>query len=201
MCRIIGLLLTVFLFGCSDDASQDQTSFGYSIDVPDNWIVLSQKEIRENPELFDGLTLDGVSPELMEGFKKRIERGVVEMYFRQNDAISSFCDNINVIKQIQTLPTSPEEIQKLRSTLPGELEKLCGRRLEIYECKLTRVAGRNALFLDFEGVVSPTRSLQYQIEKSGSVSLIFTATCNLATFDEVRAEFESMINSIEINME
>jgi hypothetical protein len=191
--------LVLFLLvpaGCSDDAARDQGSFGFSIDVPDNWIVLSRAEIRENPDLFDGLSIEGVSPEMMKEFRTRVESGSVEMYLREEDGVTFFADNVNVIKQVQVLPKTAAELKKVQEALAAEFEKAFGRRLELYESRLAEVGESNAVFFEFEGVVPNTRSMQYQIAKSKSVALIFTATCKEATVDEVRPEFEAMIKSI-----
>jgi len=196
MGRLVFLLLMLVLAGCSGDAARDQDSFGFSIDVPDNWIVLSRQEVRENPDLFDGLSIEGVSPDVMKNFETRVESGSVEMYFRQEEGVASFADNINVIKQLQVLPETAGDLKKYHEALPAEFEKAFGRRLKLHESRLAEVGGRNAVFLEFEGVVPNTRSMQYHVAKSKSVSLIFTATCKEATLEDVRPEFEAMIKSI-----
>ena len=196
MCRLVFLLLMVVLAGCSGDGAPDHDPFGYSIDVPANWIVLSRQEVRDNPDLFDGLSVESVSPEMMKELRGRVESGSVEMYFRQEDDATFFADNVNVIKQVQVVPESAAELKKVQAALSAQLEKAFGRRLKLHESRLAQVGGRNAVFFEFEGVTPNTRSMQYQVAKSKSVALIFTATCKEATVDKVRPEFEAMIKSV-----
>jgi len=30
-----------------------QSSFGFTVDIPEHWLVLTSKELKENPDLFD----------------------------------------------------------------------------------------------------------------------------------------------------
>ena len=56
----------------------------------------------------------------------------------------------------------------------------------------------DCLFLEFDGMVEGTRSIQYQIQKSNSVQIIITATCKNTTLDTIRDEFEEIIYSIRL---
>lgn len=72
--------------------------------------------------------------------------------------------------------SSPSELEQLCSTLPGALSTAFGREVGVHRCELAQVGGRRSVFLDFDGAVAGTRSLQYQVPASESVALAVTAT-------------------------
>lgn len=194
------ILVSLFTFlGCSGDVRGAQSSFGFSIKVPDNWLVLTRQEVKDNPDLFENVKINGMSPELMQEIMKKIRSGSIEFYFRQGTEISSFNDNINVVKEIRTIPSSTKDLAKVCEALPGQFKQMFGRPLEFHACEFAEVADRNAIYLEFEGVAPNTRSMQYQVAKSNSVILIITATCREKTLSDVRAEFGSMIKSMRFD--
>jgi hypothetical protein len=173
--------------------------FGFSWSVPDNWLVLTRQEVKDNPDLFEDFTIEGASPELMQALIRKIRSGSVEMYFRQGTEISSFNDNINVYKEIRAIPSSPEGVARECKAVPDQFKQAFGRPFEIHACEIAKVADRNAIYLEFEGIAPNTRSMQYAVAKSNSVLLTITATCEETTLSDVRAEFDSMIKSIRFN--
>jgi hypothetical protein len=54
----------------------------------------------------------------------------------------------------------------------------------------------DSLFLEFDGMVKGTRSIQYQIQMSSNVQIVVTATCKDTTLEIVRKEFEDIVGSI-----
>jgi hypothetical protein len=63
---------------------------------------------------------------------------------------------------------------------------------------LKDINGLKSLFLEFDGVIEGTRSMQYQIQRSPSVQIVFTATCKNSVLDTIREEFERIILSIKM---
>jgi hypothetical protein len=120
----------------------------------------------------------------------------VEIYYNQRTSDISFSDNINVTKRIGQLPKSATEAEALCKDLPGQLSNLFGRTVNFYECTIKYFGGMNVFYLEFDGVIEGTRSLQYVISKSPSVLLVFTATCKNERLETIKREFEDIISSV-----
>ncbi len=177
-------------------AESHRSSFGFDIQVPSNWLVLTRDEVRDNADLFSGTALDGVDAGLVRSIQGDIEAGRLEMYFRKETESADFTDNVNVRKNIDDTVLGPEVLKEVCPTLPSALEQAFGRKIALQECELRKRAGVDALYLEFDGAVEGTRSLQYQVPRSPSVKLLITATTKLTTLEAVRAEFESMVASL-----
>ena len=54
----------------------------------------------------------------------------------------------------------------------------------------------NVFYLEFDGVIEGTRTLQCHIPKSPSVLLVFTATCKNERLETMKREFEDIISSV-----
>lgn len=199
MKRISFVLVLLSLATGMAHAGQFESTLGYTASVPSNWLVLTREEARKNPDLFEGLVVQGVNRDLMDSVRQRIVEGKVDMLFRKSGTGSAFADNINVFKQIQPTPSSDKDLKELCTILPGELAKAYNRQVSVYRCEYAFVNGLKAVYLEYDGVVPHTRSMQFFIPRSESVSLVVTATSSEATLAEVEKEFSEMIASLRHN--
>ena len=99
-------------------------------------------------------------------------------------------------KRIGHLPKSAAESEEVCKSLPGALSGLLGKDITIHECTLRYFGGMNVFYLEFDGVIEGTRSMQYQISKSASVLIVFTATCKDDRLATIKREFEDIISSV-----
>lgn len=178
-------------------AKNINSTFGFSITIPDFWIPLTGEEIKSNPDLFDFSKVKGMSSDLLNQVVPLIKAGRVEIYFRP-DGSSQFMDNVNVLKQVGSIPATGKATAAACKALPGELSKIFKKTTHVYQCKRVNVNGYNMLYLDFDGVYPGTRSMQYQIEKSPNVMLIMTATVKLENREAMSAEFDRMLQSVHL---
>jgi hypothetical protein len=190
------IFLLVLPAGCSEGYIEGQNSFGFVMDIPDNWLTLSHEETEE----LSGGSVKDLPPRFMnqvkQQFKQMMKAGNIEIYFRKSITVPDFLDNVIVSQANYSLPKTEKDLQKVRDALPGELEKKFGRPVDLKECKYAEVGGRNALYLEFEDGSCNKTCMQYQVHKSRRKTILITATCSNDTLLEVRAEFEQMIASI-----
>lgn len=200
MKRIFSIGLMIFLVTASISyAGQLNSTLGYTASVPSNWIILTREEVRKNPDLFEGLALQGVSKELLNSVNQRIIEGKVDLVFRKRGEASTFADNINVFKQAEPTPSSEKDLRELCSILPGELAKAYSRQVNVYQCEFYSINGMKTVLLDHDGVVPHTRSMQFFIPRSENISLVVTATAAETTLKEVRKEFMEIMSSFKNN--
>ena len=201
MRRYTLIVLVIFLFVTPVYGKEYQSSFGFTIDIPGHWLVLTRQELKENPDLFDFDKKDfaNVDKNLLKNITSEIKSGRVEVYFNQKTSDSSFADNINVAKQIGKIPENNTELREVCDLLPEQLSSYFGRGIKLYQCKLKSISGLESVFLEFDGVIERTRTIQYQLQKSPSVQIIITATCKNSVLNTIRKEFDKMILSIRMN--
>jgi hypothetical protein len=179
---------------------QYTSPFGFSMNIPSHWLIVSAEEIKKNPDLFNFNKdiFKNVNPSMLEQIREMAVSGRVELFFNQKTADSTFNDNINVFKRMGQLPQSASESKKACDGLPGQLVSAYGKPTKVYSCGTKKVSGLNAFSAEFDGVVDATRSITYEIQKSPSLIIVLTATCKNKTLNIVKKEFEDMVTSIKM---
>lgn len=199
MKKIISVLLIFFTSLSITYAKEYESSYGFSINVPENWLVLTPSEIKNNPDLFDFENTDfgKIDKNVLKQVINKIKAGNVELYFNQNTSDYTFSDNINIIKQIGRLPTTIDEVNKQCNDIGLQLSQYFGRKINVYQCKTTTINNNTFFLLEFDGAINGTRSIQYQFQKSPSVIIIITSSSKNKTTEIIRKEFNNMINTIK----
>ncbi|MBV1914451.1 MAG: hypothetical protein KUG72_03640 [Pseudomonadales bacterium] len=195
--RLITSILIAFLCSTSIYAEVINSSFGFSIEIPDTWQPLTGEEIKKNPDLFDFDNLSGVDKGLLDQIRPMILSGKMEVFFMANGT-DDFTDNINVIKQVGRVLTDSTELAPLCESFPQQLSSMFNRPIKAYRCETTKVANLTGLYLEFDGVISGTRSMQYHIPKSDNVYLVVTATVNNKTYDEMSKKFHRVMETFRV---
>jgi hypothetical protein len=200
MRRYIIVVLLIFIAATPAFGKEYKSSFGFTADIPTHWLVLTRQELKENPDLFDfdRKEFGRIDKNLLKTIASAIKSGRVEFFFNQQTSDSSFSDNINVVKQVGKIPENDTQLSEMCDSLPEQLTSYFGRKIECYQCKLKDINGLKFLFLEFEGVLEGTRSIQYLMQKSPSVQIIITATCKNSVLDTIREEFTRIILSINM---
>jgi len=177
-----------------------QSSFGFTVDIPEHWLVLTRQELKDNPDLFDldNKQFGNVDKNLLKKVVEEIKLGRVEFYFNLETSDIGFSDNINVGKGVGRVPENNNQLRKVCDMLPEQLSSYFGRRVRVYQCRLKDVNGLGSVFLEFDGMLEGTTSIQYQIQKSPGVQLVITATCKNTSLETIRNEFEIIIYSIKM---
>ena len=200
MRRYILVVLLILIAVTPVYGKEYQSSFGFTVDIPGYWLVLTRQELKENPDLFDfdKKAIGNIDKNLLENVVNEIKSGRVELYFNQKTSDSNFADNINVAKQIGKLPENNTQLREVCDMLPEQLSSYFGRKIKGYQCKFKNINGLRSLLLEFDGVIEGTRSIQYQIQKSPSVQIIITMTCKNSVLNTIRKEFDRIILSIRM---
>ena len=177
-----------------------KSSFGFTVDIPEHWLVLTKEELKENPDLFDfdKKRFGNIDKNLLKNIDSRIKSGQVEFYFNQKTSDSSFADNINVIKQIGKIPENNTQLREICNSAPNQFSSYFGREIKVYQCKLVDINNLKSLFLEYDGAIEGSRNIQYLIQKSPSVQILITATCKNSVLDTIRKEFNRIVLSIKM---
>jgi len=161
---------------------------------------VTKEEIKDNPDLFDlqKVDLGNVNKDLLKLVIQKVEAGGIEFWFNTATSNFQFSDNINVYKTFGANPKNENNLPSL-SKLSSEYTKVYGKDTKCYKSELREINGLNTMYIDCDGVVEGTRSLQYVIQKSQGVQILITATCKNSVLDTIRDELNNIIKSLRMN--
>jgi hypothetical protein len=201
MKKIIFSLLILIMWALPLSAEMYNSPFGFSIDIPSHWLIMSSKEIKDNPDLFDfeNEQFNNFDKDLLSLVKNKVASGQIEVYYNKKTSNVRFSDNINVMKSIERLPQTASELNQYCAKFPEELSEYFGKPTKVYECDFKKVAGINSIYLDFDGAIDGTRSIQVQIPKSPNVNIVITATGKNETYEIISKEFDGIMTSLTFN--
>jgi hypothetical protein len=201
MKKIICALIILIAWATPLLAENYHSPFGFSIDIPSHWLILTKQELQDNPDLlnFEGDEFKDTNRDLLNQVKNMVAAGQTEIYINKKTSTVSFNDTINVIKAIDRLPQTASELNQYCPMIKKEFSEYYGRPIDVYACELRTVAEFNSLYLVFDGVIDETKSIQYQIQKSPSVIIIITATSKNETFEIIKKEFEAIMSSLTMD--
>jgi hypothetical protein len=176
-----------------------ESSFGFSVEIPSHWLVVTSQEIKDNPDLFDLQKVDSgyMDKDFLREIIQMVRSGKIEYWFNTLTSDSQFNDNVSVGKLLGAIPKNENDLPSL-SELASEGSKFYGRRINCYTCELREVNGINTMYIDCDGAMKGTRSIQYIFQKSNSVQIFITATCKNSVLDTVRGEFTNIVNSLRM---
>lgn len=209
MRRCIAWVTFILCWGATGAAlaGDYRSGFGFEISVPDVWLVLTHGAVAEDPngevEFFleaDGTSaFDMIPPEMRESVLDRVQEGDLEIFYRRAERSSSFLESVNIMRQASPLPGSREEVSLVCEILPGEFSRVFGRPIAMEACEMREIMGQRALYLQFEGAIEGTKTMQYQLEQSDDITLVLTAVATESNLSRMLGEFESMVASIRLD--
>ena len=178
-----------------------QSSFGFTVDIPDNWLALTKQAIAENPALTgeQSTTVGSINPDLLKDIKTKVESGSIEMFFDRTTSDASFADNVNVLLKHGQAPDGPDKVKSACDAYPAALAKYAGRALAVSKCEARDLGATKAFYVEYEGVVAGTVTMQYQINRPDGQVLYVTATCKRASVDRFTPEFEAIVKSLRFS--
>jgi hypothetical protein len=190
MRRIVLAVLVLVGSALAAPAKEYPSSFGFAFSAPDGWLVLTKQELASNP------VFASIDP----GLKAKVEGGSVEIFYDKTTSDATFSDNINVKLGGQgKIPSSPEAVKAQCTAYAEKLAKAAGRTLAVATCEDRSVGASKAFYVEYEGSVAATVTMQYQLVRPDNKMLFVTATCKRATLDKFRPDFEAIVRSIKFH--
>jgi len=201
MKRVVASLGLLLLCTGAVDAREYQSSFGFAASIPDDWVVLTKQAVKDNPALLDasGSQLAGMSPERFKELIAKVEKGSLEMMYSRSTSDAAFADNINVLVRPGQIPASADKLAQACQAFSAKLAKAAGRALAVTHCEGREAGGFKAVYLQYEGVVPGTVTMQYQIQRPNNELLQVTATCKQASLEKIRSEFGEFVRSMSFS--
>jgi hypothetical protein len=194
-------LVVAILWTTAAHGSEFQSSFGFTANVPPDWVVLTKEALADSPTLVDMRpeTVGNINPELLRNLKAKVESGSIEMLFDRTTSDATFADNINVMVRRGRIPGALDQVRQVCEAYPAKLAKFAGRDLNVLRCERRELDRTEAFYIEYEGVVAGTVTMQYQIPRPNNELLLVTATCKQASVEKIRPEFEEIVRSIRFS--
>ena len=201
MKRFFRLLVVLVVGTATAHGSDFRSSFGFTANVPADWVVLTKQALADSPTLVDmrSETVGNVNPELLRSLKAKVESGSIEMLFDRTTSDATFADNINVMVRRGRIPDAQDQVRQVCEAYPTKLAKFTGRNLDVVRCERRELDRTEAFYIEYEGVVAGTITMQYQIPRPNNEVLLVTATCKQASLERIRSEFEEIVRSIKFS--
>ncbi|MFK7895583.1 MAG: hypothetical protein AB8G23_07085 [Myxococcota bacterium] len=203
--RVLGLIVSGLwaagLLGAGSAMAEDyESGFGFQISVPEVWLVLTRHEVAEKSDTLlspnGPSALASIPREMRHSVFERIAAGELEVFYRQDGIEDEFIDNVNVMMQPSPLPANAEQLATICMLLPEEFSKIFGRPIGMEACEIRDVVDHRALYLQFDGAIPGTTTLQYQLARGRNATLVLTATAPTTNVPRMMGEFEDMVSSI-----
>lgn len=204
--RRVGAGIVGFVLAASPALAREvRSGFGFGISVPDVWLVLTRGEVEIGSQHF--LEEDGSPDDALERIPvamrrtvfERVLAGELEIFYRRENETEGFVDNVNFLLQQAALPATPEQVVGVCRMLPGEFSRIFGRPIAMEACELRERARHPVFYLQFEGAVPGTTTMQYQLPRGRAETLVITATTARASLPRMLSELEGMVESIRID--
>jgi len=131
MKKMIFTILILVSWSASLSAETYHSSFGFTINVPSHWLIVSKQEVKDNPDLFnfENEVFKNTDKAMLNQIKNMILSGKVEIYYYQKTTNPYFRDNINVFILVGRLPQTVSESKQKCRNIPGELSRVYGKHI------------------------------------------------------------------------
>src|SRR6185312_12935605 len=199
MKKLISVFALTLFFAVTTRAEVRQSGFGFSADVPADWLVLSRQQLQSVQAAIkpDDPKFIGMDQGLMQTLTDKVKNGDMEVYFHKGFGAGGFVNNINVLLQSSRIPGTDSELKETCDQLPGAFSQYFGHPISLYQCSVNKVAGKDAMLTEFDGALGGTRSIQYQIQKSDGATLLMTGTFTNGSLGKERVIFMRIVSSMK----
>jgi hypothetical protein len=201
MRRFVALAGMLAVLAVSASAKEYQSSFGFTVDIPDNWLALTKLAIEENPALTGapGANVGSIDSKVLQDLKAKVENGSFEMFFDRTTSDATFSDNINVRVGAGTIPAADDTVKAKCTAYAQALAKVAKRTLNVATCEARTVGASKTFYVEYEGIVAGTVTMQYQFARPDGKLVFVTATCKRTALDKFRPDFQAIVKSIRFS--
>ncbi len=97
------------------------------------------------------------------------------------------------------IPGTPDETKAKCTAYAQALAKFAKRTLAVATCESRTVGALPMFYVEYEGFVAGTVTMQYQVARPDGKLVFVTATCKRASLDKFRPDFEAIVKSIRFS--
>ena len=200
MTHLIRLLLAVSCALCLPLNAQTFTSsFGFSTEISDNWLIVSKDTLTENPDLlnFNMPEFQKMDKAVIEQVKQLASSGQIELLYYKK-AGADFGDNINLYIDPSVQSALKPFSTKLCPSLPTQIKQAFNREnnTQVYFCKYTNIYGKEVIAYAYDGALIGTKSYGYYF-KAQNKTINLTVTCTISQCESVKSDAEFIFEKMK----
>ncbi len=184
-------VVLVLALAASASAKTYPSSFGYTFDAPDtSWLVLTKTELASNP----------VFASVDAGLKAKVASGSIEILYDRATSDATFTDYVDIkLGPKGTVPGTPDAVNAACTAYSAKLTAVAKKPLAVTTCESRNVGALKAFYVEYDGSVAGTVTMQYQIVRPDGRLLYVTAVCKKTSLPKFRPDFEAIVKSIRFS--
>ncbi len=179
-------------------AKNVNSTFGFSMQVEDDWMFFSEKEVSDPVAITQKLKAYGFSQAGIDDIIQRVSSGSSEMLYIPTEGNQfSENDNINMIKSYGFLPEK-ETFPELCKATEQQISQAFRKETKMDKCEYRQHGKFTSVYLEFNGLIEGTRNAQYHLHGESDLYLVFSLTSTNVYFKKSNLALDVMLNSIVI---
>ncbi len=145
-------------------AAEYRSSFGFSFELPEDWLVLTPAEVAKHyrNETPESLAIDG-DQATAQGILDQVRRGEIEFYFDRKHSTKDFKNNISVQRMQGSQTYTETAVAELCRSLAEELPKVFGSKIDIASCGSAEMHGIRFMAFEYFLPAQQVHVVQYEI--------------------------------------
>jgi hypothetical protein len=186
--RAVVIAIGLVLAAAAAQAKDYRSSFGFTFSAPDTWLIMTKQELATNPIFANA---DG-------GIKAKVQSGAVEIYYDRATSDKTFTDYVDVkLGPKSVVPSTPAAVDVACTAYTQALAKAAGRTLAVTTCAPRQVGALKTFYIEYDGRVDGTLTMQYQVPRPDGKLIYFTATCKKSSLEKFRPDFDAIVKSVQ----
>lgn len=165
-------------------------TLGFQIKLPAGWLVFEPKVTSDDLEKFkERLANNDVNQNVLRFLEFQLKSGAAGILQKGKARIS-------IRKNRVALPANTLVSQQFCKGMTNRLSSSSTGPRAMYECKLGKIGGFLAFYMDHDSIQKGMRTIQYWIENTDGDTYVFLLDCDNANLDTRRTEFKNILASI-----
>jgi hypothetical protein len=182
-------------------AATFNSDLGYTVQLPEDWSVLSREQIKDQPKVVDAAfaaaqqqqDLSRMPKALLSRVKKLVNAGEIDYFYSSEPRF-----NVSVYPGSGKIPAGQAEVAQTCQMVKQELSQQTGRKTRVYDCRSTVLDGQPGIYLVADNYWKDQKYIQVQVQRTQDEILVFTASSRDRNFDEMSSEFDRVMGSVRI---
>jgi hypothetical protein len=200
----IASLITIFfiLFTTQVECKEYESSFGFTIDLPDKWLAITKKQIEtlSGADVFDfnNKTFASMDKNVLQQTIALVKQGRIEAFLNTESKSPIIVDNINVFEGNGKIPQDDSELSRQCELLPRQLSNSYRKNTNVYECKFITINNVNFFMFEADAPRPGVRNLNYSFQKTPNTQVLLSIGFPEENRSSFKQEIQKIISSIKI---
>jgi hypothetical protein len=177
------------------------SSFGFDIDVPQTWLVLTADVIREGNISIESLKNSRVDKSSLKKVFPAILGGQSEMFFipYAGGETGATNDNVNIISSIGFIPEK-EVLNGLCEATEEQLTLVFVKPTKLESCEYRKFGKVISIYIEFDGLLKGTKNAQYHAydinNNTNDLYIVFSITALKSNFIKINRALQDSLKTV-----